>query len=80
MAVWYVLEFLLALVGVWRIFANWPLKRPALEISPSADWLWSLLLVLCLMAVHAMFWTDMRMRAVAMPVVALAAAAGLRRK
>ncbi len=76
-AVWYVLEFLLALVGIWRIFANWPLKRPALGISPSAGWFWGLLLVFCLMAVHAVFWTDMRMRAVAMPVVALAAAAGL---
>ncbi len=79
-AVWYVLEFLLAVVGVWRIFANWPLKRPALGISPSAGWLWGLLLILCLTAVHTVFWTDMRMRAVAMPVVALAAAAGLRRK
>ncbi|MCG2682949.1 MAG: hypothetical protein L6306_04965 [Planctomycetales bacterium] len=93
-AVWYILEFLLAVVGLRRIStfrpspsANWPLKRPALGIPPSAlrlppstNWLWGLLLVACLTAVHAVFWTDMRMRAVVMPVVALAAAAGLRRK
>ena len=99
-AVWYVLEFLLAAVGLWRISplplgegpgvradaspytGSAPLgtsagaKRPLL----SAGWLWGLLLVACLMAAHTVFWTDMRMRAVVMPVVALAAAAGLRRK
>jgi len=43
-------------------------------------WLWGLLLVGCLLAAHTVYWTDMRMRAPAMPVIALAAAAGLRRR
>ena len=43
-------------------------------IHHSPSWLWGLLLVACLTAVHAVFWTDMRMRAPVMPVVALAAA------
>jgi hypothetical protein len=38
---------------------------------------WSLLLVGCLMAAHAVYWTDMRMRAPVMPLVALVAAAGI---
>ena len=46
-----------------------PYSRP-----PSPTWLWGLLLIACLTAVHTVFWTDMRMRASAMPVVALAAA------
>jgi hypothetical protein len=46
----------------------------------SPTWLWGLLLVLCLSAVHAVYWTDMRMRAPVMPVVALAAAAGIFRR
>jgi hypothetical protein len=50
----------------------------ALRPSPlplrSPTWLWGLLLVACLMAGHTIYWTDMRMRAPLMPVVALAAA------
>ena len=44
---------------------------------PPSSWLWGLLLVACLTAVHTFYWTDMRMRAPLMPVVALAAAGGL---
>jgi hypothetical protein len=43
-------------------------------------WLWGLLLVASLLAAHAVYWTDMRMRGPAMPVIALAAAAGLCRR
>jgi len=39
-------------------------------------WLWGLLLAACFTAVHAIYWTDMRMRAPLMPAVAVAAAAG----
>ena len=47
---------------------------------PPSPWLWGLLLVVCLMAPHTVYGTDMRMRAPVMPVVALAAAAGLCRR
>ena len=87
-AVWYLAEFLLAIVFVCRLS---PLLsgegsgvraktnvRPSTPASPI--WLWGLLLVACLTAVHAVFWTNMRMRAPIMSVVALAAAAALGRK
>ncbi len=93
-AVWYLAEFMLVAVGLWRVSprpragegpgvrAIQISKSPNLQIpdSPSPSWLWGLLLVACLTAVHAVFWTDMRMRAPLMPVVALAAAAGMFRR
>ncbi len=66
-ALWYVLEFALAAIGVWSVVRAKP---------QAAGWLWGLLLVVCTMAPHVVYWTDMRMRAPVMPVVALAAAAG----
>lgn len=54
------------------------INNPALNMRLA--WLWGMLLVLSLSCVHAIYWTDMRMRAVAMPVVALAAAAGASRR
>ena len=87
-ALWYVAEFALAIFGIWRVSrfsrppicsSSFPLSHRALKcpaLSPSA-WHWGLLLVLCLMAGHAVYWTDMRMRAPIMPVVAIIAAAGL---
>ncbi|NLF09113.1 MAG: phospholipid carrier-dependent glycosyltransferase [Pirellulaceae bacterium] len=123
--VWYMLEYLLAAAGVWRIakYRNATsdlLKKSVLETSgataglPSSvcektpentagqassgtlfqqpartsaaaqhfagTWLWGMLLVLSLSCVHSIYWTDMRMRAVVMPVVALAAAAGALRR
>ena len=80
-AAWYVLEYLLAAIGVWRIARF----RPAPGTSVVAQrfnntWLWGLLLVLSLSCVHTIYWADMRMRAVVMPVIALAAAAGALRR
>ncbi len=69
--------------GQWSVVSKSEIPNPKSQIlvPPSAlrppPWLWGLLLVLCLSAVHAVYWTDMRMRAPVMPVVALAAAAGL---
>ncbi len=122
-ALWYVMEFLLAAVGCWRIISHLLLGEGAgvraaeqgeertgerggesddsavhpssltFNLSPTAltlslsqrerglnGWLWGLLLVVCLLAAHTVYWTDMRMRAPAMPVIALAAAAGLCRR
>lgn len=65
-AICYALEFTLAAAGVWFL-------RGKLFAPP---WLWATLLVLSITLVHAFFWTDMRMRAPLVPVVALAAAYG----
>jgi hypothetical protein len=66
---WYGAVFLLAILGVVA-------RRRELAASP---WLWGLLLCLAFTLVHAVYWTDMRMRAPLMPVIALAAAAGAQR-
>jgi 4-amino-4-deoxy-L-arabinose transferase-like glycosyltransferase len=51
---------------------------PALLNRPlfTTPWLFGLLLAASFTAVHTLYWTDMRMRAPLVPVVALAAAAG----
>jgi hypothetical protein len=64
---WYAFEFALALVGIWCA------RRQLLEIP----WLWGTLLVVTFMVVHAVFWTDMRMRAPLTMVVCLLAARGI---
>jgi hypothetical protein len=64
--IWYAFELMLAALGAWFL-------RGQLFKHP---WLWATLLVLSLTLVHAFYWTDMRMRAPLMPVVALAAAYG----
>ncbi len=66
-AIWYTFEFVLAAAGVWFL-------RGKLFAAP---WVWGTLLVLSITAVHAFYWTDMRMRAPLTSVVALAAAYGL---
>ncbi len=71
---WYVVELALAVFGaavVWQAA-----RRGEVNII---GWLAMLLLVACFAAVHAVYWTDMRMRAPLMPAVALAAAMGLGR-
>ncbi len=74
-AVWYVVEFLLAGMGAWCIFRCRRTWNESLQF-----WLYGLLLVMSLTAVHSLFWTDMRMRSVVMPVVALAAAVACDRR
>ncbi len=51
-AVFYAGEFVLAAWGAWLVGRNWL----------HAPWLWGLLLVLSVTAVHTVYWTDMRMR------------------
>jgi len=72
-ALWYAAEFFLVGICVLQSFRPPP---SALRLLSSV-WLWGLLLAASLTAVHALYWTDMRMRGPAMPVVALAAAAAL---
>ena len=64
---WYLAELPLAAFGVWA----------AVRRGGYQQWLWGLLLAGCLTAVHTLYWSDLRMRAPLMPVVALAAAMGL---
>jgi 4-amino-4-deoxy-L-arabinose transferase-like glycosyltransferase len=63
---WYVLVYALAVLGVIGL-------RRRLLASP---WLWGLLLVLSFTAMHAVYWSNLRMRAPLMPLVAMLAAAG----
>lgn len=71
-AVFYAAESLLALVGLVAL-ARGSIGRNRLL----SGWLWGLLLVAVFTAVHTFFWTNMRMRAPLIPVVAAASAAGL---
>jgi len=50
---------------------------PSVLRFPPPTWLWGFLLVGCLLAGHVVYWTDMRMRAPVMPLVALLAASGV---
>ncbi len=65
-AVWYVLIYLLASVGLWSL-------RGRVVWTP---WLWGVLLCLSFTAVHALYWSNMRMRAPLIPFVCLVAAVG----
>jgi len=71
-AVFYAAESLLALVGLVAL-ARGKVGRNRLV----SGWSWGLLLVVVFTAVHTVFWTNMRMRAPLIPVVAAASAAGL---
>jgi hypothetical protein len=68
-AIFYVVELALAAVGLWT------LGRKLL----GSPWVWGVLLLISFTAVHAFFWTDMRMRAPLVGVVALLASQGLAR-
>jgi len=62
--IWYALELSLAAIGLWIL-------RKQLLDQP---WIWGLLLLVSFTAVHALYWTDMRMRAPLSSVIALLAA------
>jgi hypothetical protein len=64
---WYSVELLLAVLGLWVAFRR----------GRHRAWLWGLLLAGCLTGVHTLYWSNMRMRAPLMPVVAVAAAMAL---
>jgi hypothetical protein len=66
-AAWYGALFGLVVVGMVRL-------RGRLLRLP---WLWGLLLTLTFTAVHAIYWSNLRMRAPLMPVLALVAAAAV---
>ncbi len=68
---WNGAEFAFALAGLVWLFRGGRRWR-----SWRATWSWGLLLVVCFTAVHAFYWSNLRMRAPLIPVVALAAAAG----
>jgi hypothetical protein len=65
---YFIFEFTLAALGLWQLGrAEW--HRP---------WLWALLLAGVFTLAHAFYWTDLRMRAPLVPVLALAAGRGVR--
>lgn len=63
-AAWYLGVLTAALGGAWRRGRSWL----------HAPWVWAGLFLLAVTAVHAVYWTNMRMRAPATPIVALLAA------
>ena len=65
-ASWYLAEFAMALGGLAAVASG----------RNRATWLAGVLLVVVLSVVHSVYWSDLRMRAPAMPVIALLAAAG----
>ena len=68
---WYLVELGLGAIGLVA------LARGARRGKTwRATWLWGILLAACFTAIHAVYWSNLRMRAPLMPVVALAAAAG----
>lgn len=69
---WYAVELALAALGVAVL-----LKRVRRGEDHSMEWMRMVSLVVCFTAVHAVYWTDMRMRAPLMPAIALASVAGL---
>jgi hypothetical protein len=68
-AAWYTVELALAVIGVWVVCRSDSRRRQSVVAA--------MLLVLSLTAVHAFYWSNLRMRAPAVPVVAVAAAVGL---
>lgn len=65
---WYSATFLLALLGAWRLGRQWW----------QSPWLVAATLLVTLSGIHSIYWSNMRMRAPLMPVVAIVAAASLR--
>ncbi|ADB14808.1 glycosyl transferase family 39 [Pirellula staleyi DSM 6068] len=68
-AVWYTCLAGLAIVGLWKLIRDGCYRQ--------FSWLLALLLPLSLLAIHTFYWTNLRMRAPAMPVAALVAVAAL---
>ncbi len=66
-AVWYTFVFGLAYVSLKQLW-----RKRALR-----DWLFGLLVIVSLTAIHSIFWSNMRMRAPAMPCIMLLAVAVL---
>jgi 4-amino-4-deoxy-L-arabinose transferase-like glycosyltransferase len=77
--IWYLVEFLLVLGGISAAAAaGLARRRPSAVLPyPISGWLFSVLLVGSFAVAHSIYWTDMRMRAPLVPVLGLAAAAGL---
>jgi hypothetical protein len=63
-AVWYTVVLAVAAAGAVRLGRSWGHE----------PWMWGGLFLLAMTAVHMVYWTNMRMRAPAMPIVCLAAA------
>ncbi|HEV3005925.1 MAG TPA: hypothetical protein VGX78_15770 [Pirellulales bacterium] len=83
---WYFVEFALLALGLWWLALGTGSVRKDAEpvgrvAAPtlSASFLPGLLLAASFTAVHAFFWTDLRMRAPVEPVMALVAVAGASR-
>lgn len=68
---WYLLWFAAAVWGVGCRWGSWPSRLRW------AQWLPAVWLVVTLTGIHAVYWSNMRMRGPAMPIVYLLAVSGL---
>lgn len=71
--IWYVAVYIAVLLGTWKLWN----RR---ESIPCSAWWPVAALLLTLTAVHAVYWSNMRMRAPAIPALAILAAASVVRK
>lgn len=88
-AVWYVPELGLSALGIVVVVGRLLRRRSTPSqagvgtasiddtLYSSFGWICALILTGCFVATHAVFWSDMRMRAPLVPALALAAAVGL---
>jgi hypothetical protein len=78
----YFIEFVLAGIGLWVVLRKTHHRNTESTETRGREraggfWVWGGLLAVSMTAVHAVYWSNMRMRGAAMPVVAVAAATGL---
>ena len=72
LAIYYIILWGLLLVGMGLVIGK-SIRKP----GEMRSWWWPLLFVLCLSGVHLVYWSDARMRAPAMPAIALLCAAAV---
>lgn len=73
---WYLTFFILVLLGTGKIVISWHKKGFWCRTGQTV-WLWGAILIVSTTAIHILFWSNMRMRAPLVPILALVAVMGL---
>jgi hypothetical protein len=72
---WYLIVYVLALVGLWTLWR----RRAEWRDAWRTVFVWGVMLIVMTTAIHTFFWSNMRMRAPLIPVLAIVATVGLAR-